>query len=191
MKVLQALVGYLAVIALPFHPFAFASPLAAIYYDGYVNTTQSHIDSDLMEHVLGSIVETCHTLTYHSAYANTTQNYSDSALMKHIPGDIEARQAAIIIPAVGFIITLLATVALSVIWIKGDNPVRGNDVAFLLRALDFKKKTFARDVRSLPKRLSTRPFRSIQNSTGLFATLPIPSGLMELRARTGVTPITN
>ena len=34
MKILHALVGYLAVTTLPFHPFAFASPLAAsIDYD--------------------------------------------------------------------------------------------------------------------------------------------------------------
>ena len=65
MKILHTLVGYLAVIALPLHLFAFASPLAAIDYDGYVDTTQNHIDSDgtLMKHVLGTIVETCQTVT--------------------------------------------------------------------------------------------------------------------------------
>ena len=57
MKVVHALVGYLAVTALPFHRFAFASPLAAIYYDGYVNTTQNHTDSALMKRVPGDIIE--------------------------------------------------------------------------------------------------------------------------------------
>jgi hypothetical protein len=61
------LVGYLAVIALPLNPFAFASPLAAIYFDGYVtvDTTQNHIDGALMERVLG-IVETCQTVNYYT-----------------------------------------------------------------------------------------------------------------------------
>ena len=59
MKVVHALVGHLAVTALPFHwhSFAFASPLAAIYYDGYVNTTQNHTDSALMKRVPGDIIE--------------------------------------------------------------------------------------------------------------------------------------
>ena len=51
----SALVGYLAVIALPFYPFAFASPLAAIDYGGYVNTMQNHTDRALMNHVPGVI----------------------------------------------------------------------------------------------------------------------------------------
>ena len=70
MKILHALVGYLAVTTLPIHPFAFASPLAAsINYDsdGYVNlnTTQNNlnIDGALMKHVLDSIVEACQTVT--------------------------------------------------------------------------------------------------------------------------------
>ena len=54
MKTLHVLVGYLAVTTLP---FAFASPLAAIDYDGYVNTTQNHIDSALMKRVTGDIIE--------------------------------------------------------------------------------------------------------------------------------------
>jgi hypothetical protein len=133
MKILQALVGYLALTALPFHPFAFASPLAGIDYDGYVNTTQYHIDSALMEHVLGSIIETCQAVTYHSGYVNTTQKHSDSALAKRIPGDIiEARQAAIIIPGVVAILAFVAIVTLTVLWIESDDPVRANDVEFLL-----------------------------------------------------------
>ena len=46
-------------------------------------------------------------------------------------------------------------------------------------------------MKSLPKVLSPTPFRSIQHSTGLFATPLIPSILMELKARTGVTRIMN
>ena len=123
MKILHTLVGYLAVIALPLHPFAFASPLAAIDYDGYVDTTQNHIqvDSDgtLMKHVLGTIVETCQTVT--------TQNYSDT---------IEARQLPA--PVVGIIIVTVATVFVAVAWIGTDNPVRGSDVELLCRALCLK-----------------------------------------------------
>ena len=124
MKVLHALVGYLAVTTLPFYPFAFAHPLAAsIDYDGYVNTTQNHIDGALMKHVLGSVVETCQTIT--------TQNHRDNALMKRMPDDIiEARQ--IPIPAVVAIISIVGTLAISITWIANDDPVRGNDVEFLV-----------------------------------------------------------
>jgi hypothetical protein len=78
MKIFHALVGYLVVTALPFHPpFAFASPLETIDYDGYVNTTQHHA---LMP-VPGIIAETCQTVN--------TQNDKDSALtlMKRHGGD--------------------------------------------------------------------------------------------------------
>ena len=127
MKTLHALVGYLSVTALPFYPFAFASSLAAIDYDGYVNTTQDHIDGALMKQALGTIVETCQTVT--------TQNYSDSALMKRVPGDIiEALQSAI--PVVGFIFFVVADVTLSVVWIESDDPVRGNVVDFLVEHFD-------------------------------------------------------
>ena len=57
MKILHALVGYLAITAMPFHSFAFASPLGIISYDGYVNTTQKHSDSALMRRAFGGIVE--------------------------------------------------------------------------------------------------------------------------------------
>ena len=57
MKILHALVGYLAVTALPFHLFAFASPLAAIDHDGCVTMTQNYIDSALMKRVPGDIME--------------------------------------------------------------------------------------------------------------------------------------
>ena len=133
MKILHALVGYFAVTALPFHPFAFASPLAAIDYDsdGYVNTTQNHIDGALMNHVLGSIVETCQTVTTH------WQHHSDSAFMKRVPGDIivEARQLAAI-PVVGFILFIVADIVLSIVWIADDQPVRGNDIKFLVEHFD-------------------------------------------------------
>ena len=108
MKIFHALVGYLAVTALPFkfHPagqFAFAYPLAATtidYYDGYVNL-------------------------------NTTQIHTNGTLMKRhgVPaaGDdtsiIEERQLAVIVPAVGFILFVIADITLSIIWIEGDDPV--------------------------------------------------------------------
>ena len=110
MKILRALVGYLAVIALP---FAFAYPLAAIDYDGYVNTTQKQ------EHVLGSIIETCQTVT--------TQNNSDSgALMKRVPGDINIEERQLIIVDVFIVIGIVGLVFSTVIWISGDNPVRAD-----------------------------------------------------------------
>ena len=126
MKILHALVCYLSVTALPF--LAFASPMADIDYDGYVDTTQNHIDGTLMKHVLGTIIETCQTVT--------TQNYSYSALMKRVPGDIilEARQSAI--PVVGFIFFVVADVIFTIVWIESDDPVRGNDVDFLVGDFD-------------------------------------------------------
>ena len=137
LKILHALVGYLAVTAPPFgpfnwHPFAFASPLAASDYDGYVDTTQNHIDGALMKHVLGSIIETCQTVTYNSGYVNTTQNRSDSAFMKRVPGDIqviEARQADLI--GLG-IISIVAIVTFSLLLVANDDTVRGNDVESLV-----------------------------------------------------------
>ena len=127
MKILNGVVGYLAVTALAFHPFAFVSPLAATStdYDGYVDITQNHIDGALMKQALGTIVETCQTVT--------TQNHTDSALMKRVPGDIiEARQAAVVIPVVGAILAAVSAVILSVLWIEKDDSVRGNDVEFLV-----------------------------------------------------------
>ena len=126
MKILHALVGYLSVTSPHFHPFAFGSPLAAIDYDGpagYVNTLQNHhTGGALMRHVLGSIVETCQTVN--------TKNHSDFALMKRVPGDIiiEARQD--IPPPVLLVIALVLYVSLSIVWVEGDNPVRGH-VEFL------------------------------------------------------------
>ena len=127
MKILHALVGYLAVTALPFQVLAFASQLAAIDYDGYVDTTQSHIDHDgaLMKQVLGTIAETCQTVT--------TQKYSDSDFMKRVPGDdIEERQLIVIVPVTAVILLILADVVFSIVWIANDNPVSGNDVEFLV-----------------------------------------------------------
>jgi hypothetical protein len=112
--------------ALPFHPFAFESPLAAIDYDGYVNTTQYHIDGALMEHVLGSIVESCQTVT--SGYVNTTQNHTDSDLRIRVLGHIiDARQAGAVVPVVAAILAIVSIVVLGIIWIQDDDPVRGND----------------------------------------------------------------
>ena len=108
MKILHALVGYLAVTSLPFHPFTFAFPLAAIDdYDGYVNsTTSNHSDRALMKRVPGDI--------------------------------IEARQAAVIVPPVLIIVAIIAEVVLGIVWVEGDNPVRlgGNDVEFLVELFD-------------------------------------------------------
>ena len=135
MKILHALVGYLAVIALPFHPFALAYQLAAIDYDGYVNTTQNHIDGALMKQVLGTIVETCQTVT--------TQNHKDGTLMKRVPGDkIEARQwtgtpGVILTPVIIVtVVTIVLGVTVGLIWITDDNQVRGNDVEFLVEHFD-------------------------------------------------------
>ena len=137
MKILHALVCYLA-----FHPFAFASPLAAqaIDYDGYVNTTQNLIDSALMKHVLSGIIEACQTSAYHGDYVNTTQNHrrddSDSALIKRIPGDIVEARWAELAPPVLVVIGIVILVALSIVWVEGDDPVRGNDVEFLVEHFD-------------------------------------------------------
>ena len=196
MKMLHALVGYLAVTTLPFHPFAFAFPLASIDYDsadGFVNlnsTLQNHIDGALLKHVLVSIEETCKTVT--------TQNHSDtSGLMNPVPasGDIivEARQdvpiaGEAVMPPIFIISGILLAVAISLEWIAYDNPVRCSVEPLVQH---FVLKFSARNVRRLLEILSSITIRSIQNLTGLFATLPTPSILMELRARTGVTLITN
>ena len=127
MKILHALVGYLAVTALPFHPFA--SPLAAIDYDGCVNTTQNHIDGALMKHVLGNIVETCQT--------DTTQNHKDSALMKRVSGDIiEARQGPVVIISAVIVTELIIDVVVILAEISDDDKVRSNDVEFLVEHFD-------------------------------------------------------
>ena len=136
MKVLHTLVGYLAVTALqPFHSFALASQ-ATIDYDGYVNTsTQNHIDDALMEHALGSIMETCQTITRHSGYVNATQIHGDSAAMKRVPGDlIEARQAEadLTVPEFAIVVALVTLVVTSILWIANDDPVRDNDVESLV-----------------------------------------------------------
>ena len=107
MKILNALVGYLAVTALPFQCFhPVASPLAAIdYYEGYVDTTQNH---------------------------------NGSALMKHeLPGDIkEARQLMEVpvqlIPDAAAVIAIVVGIFFTIYWIREDDPVRGNDVEFLV-----------------------------------------------------------
>ena len=122
MQILYAFVGYFAVTVLPFGPFAFASPLATIDHDGYVNTTEYHIDSGLTKQAPG--IE--------------TQNQKDSVLLKHVSGDvIEARQAGIIIPVAFAIISIVAEVGGALWWIKKDDPaVRGNGVKFLVGHVD-------------------------------------------------------
>ena len=128
MQILHAHVGYLAVTVLPFClPFASGAPLAGIDHDGYVNTTQYHIDSGLMKQALG--IETCQTVTM--------QNYKDSAFLKRVPGDlIEARQAGIIIPVAITIISIVADVGFALWWISKDDPVGGHDVEFLEEHFD-------------------------------------------------------
>ena len=124
MKIFHALVGYLAVISLPY-PFAFASPVTlAIHYDsdGYVNSTatQNTIDRALMKHFLGTTVETCQMDTTH-------WNHGDRAFMKRIPGDIQAIEARYIgLPEVAIISAIILSVALAGAWISYDNPVRCN-----------------------------------------------------------------
>ena len=121
MKILHALVGYLAITALPFQVLAFPSELAAIDYDGYVNTTQNHTDGALMKQALGTIVETCQTIT--------SQNHKGSPLIKRVPGDIiESRQLLEAAPIVALVLLDVAAVVLSVLWIEDDAKVRGNDV---------------------------------------------------------------
>ena len=96
MKILHALVGYLAATTLASHPFAFASPLrlAAIDFDsdGYVKT----------------------------------QNYKDSALMKRVSGDIiETRQSEVVIPLAFIVTDIIAGIILKLVLSNDDDDVRG------------------------------------------------------------------
>ena len=121
--ILHSLVYYLVVTALPFHLFAFASPLTAFDNDGYVTAAQleNHIDIDLMNHFLGNITETCQT--------GTTRNHSDTAVIKRAPGDIiEGRQVEGAVVDALIVISIVTVVTLSILWIVDDNAVRGNDV---------------------------------------------------------------
>jgi len=196
MKILHALVGYLAATALPLHPFAFASLLAAIDNDGYVNTQEwqyhTGIDGALMNHFLGNIMEACQTVTIQK------HTGSDNALEKPASGDIiEARQVPpLIIYTVeeSLIIGVATVVALTIAWVMDDKSVRGNDHGdseFKFLVEHFIKKFSARNVSNIPKALSPSSCTSLRVLTGLFATPHISPSLMGLRARTGVTPITN
>ena len=148
MKIFHALVGYLAVISLPY-PFAFASPLAIHFdSDGYVNptATQNTIDRALMEHFHGTIVETCQMDTTH------WKNHGDRALMKRISGDIqviEARQIEIVLglPEAAIILAVISSVALAATWISYDDPVRCN--------IDFSVKNLIKSL--LPETCSVYP----------------------------------
>ena len=103
MKILHAFVGYLAITALPFHPFAFASPLAAIDDDGYVTSSFQ-------------VAETCQTVSKQI-------HAGDSSLIKFLPGDsdksdiLEACQgeAAEMLPIITVITAIAAAVVLSII----------------------------------------------------------------------------
>jgi hypothetical protein len=161
MKILHALVGYLTA-TLPFYPFAFAAPPAGIDYDGYVARTQNPTNGDLMNHVFDNILETCQTVTSHSLidYVNATRAHNDrTALIKRMPGDIiEAREVvgfAALAPPMLVIIGITAAIALSIVWVEDDDPVRGNDyVEFLVEYSD--QRSSARNVKRLPKILSAR-----------------------------------
>ena len=88
---------------------------------------ENPIDDALMKHVLGSIIETCQTVT--------SQNHSDSStLLKRISGDIiEARQLEIVDVAIVF--AIVGLVSTWVLWVLGDDPVRAN-VEFLVDHYD-------------------------------------------------------
>ena len=123
-----------------------------------------------------------------------TQNNGDSAaLMKRVPASVDiikARFGPEIVPPLLVVTAIVAAITLSIlVWVEGDDPVRGNGVEFFVEHSD--QKSSARNVNRLPKILSARWYRSIHTTTGLFVTPPIPPHLMELRARTMVTPITN
>ena len=67
-----------------------------------------------MKHVLGSIVDTCQTVT--------TQNHKDCALMKRVPGNvIEARQW--VIPVIVVVTVLVNGIMLGLLLIEDDDPV--------------------------------------------------------------------
>ena len=147
MKMHHALVGYLAVTALPFYPFAFAAsplPVASINYDGYANT-KTHIDGALINQVLDSIVEACQTVT--------TPKHGDSTFTKphDVSGDIiEARQEEPPPTPTPVLIALLITaVIVGIVWIAEDNSVRGNDeflVEQLTRAFHQRRAAFTQKV---------------------------------------------
>ena len=126
MKILHALVGYLTLTALP---FALASPLAAIDYNGYVDsdTTQSHIDIALMKRALGRVVKTRQT--------DTAQIHSDNALiMKPASDTTEACQLAI--PIATLVIFAVVGILFSIPWIEQRDKVSGNDLDFLIEHFD-------------------------------------------------------
>ena len=84
----------MAVNALPFQSFAFASTLAGIHYDGYVDTTQDQINSTLVKHVLDNfLVEVCISQSL-SGYVDARQNHRRP--LESVPGEIvEALQVEV------------------------------------------------------------------------------------------------
>ena len=106
MNILHALVSYLAVTTLPFNPgsYAFAYPLAAIDYDGYVNATQNRCDVALIKRVPGDIIEA-----------------------RQVEPDVA-------IPGGPIILIVVGEIMLTMSYIGQDNPVRGNDAEFLILA---------------------------------------------------------
>jgi len=112
MKIFHILLGYL-VVAAPFNQVAFASPAGVP--------------------VVG-----------HDGDSNVLQQRSD-ALMKRDPGEIvETRQGAGwagLAPTALVIIGIVAVVALSVIWVEGDNPVREMRRSFGILDLNYVSET--------------------------------------------------
>ena len=78
-----------------------------------------------MKHFLGIILE-----PEIVDYVNATQNSSDGAALTNV----EAPQlpATVVIPLVGVIISTLLSVSTSIVWISDDDPVRANDVEYLI-----------------------------------------------------------
>ena len=76
-----------------------------------------------MEHFLGIILEIVD-------YVNATQNSSDGAALTNVG----ARQlpATVVVPLVGVILSTLVFVSASIVWISDDDPVRANDVEYLI-----------------------------------------------------------
>ena len=88
-----------------------------------------------------------------AASTNVTQKQDDGALrvMKH-EDIIEARQLEIV--DVVIIVLIVANLYADLYWISEDNPVRGNEMEFLVDHFDIKYS--ARNVKRLLKIVSTR-----------------------------------
>ena len=125
MKILHALVSYLALTTLPFqdHSFAFASPLTLALAASSIDYDDGYVTVDAASN-LNNIVEPRQTRRV------PTQNHSHSDLMKRVYAgdDLESRQITVppAIPVVGLIFFLVADVVFTIVWISKDDPVRSN-----------------------------------------------------------------